>query len=631
MNKNKILITLVLMLVFSVAFVSAGCKTDQYKITQGYSQTWDNPGLEYSKWDGGQDFWFEYDDETGWGGTGYVNTSSQVTDPNGKVYPISTTKIEITCNGVCTVDEYYNGDLWRTYTVFSPEFVVGLFYHNIGCHCGGKISDPEDLTQCSIDKESIIHQKDSESESCSWTDVYGTTSCTASYSSNVMVGYCCSHKLAPCNSPTNNYVCNFNPNLPNPAPFGPNEDCNNIDTSGDTYNDACCPVPIGDAKKYIVPVGEVVERPLREEEIQLCAIYNEEECNNEETAIANCFWDGTGCKHNPEYICNKTSASKCVACTDETVGKDYGAGYGCCNGEVYLLPSGGGSKVCCGLTAGDYIDGNFVDCRVLKEFGPGKEICDACFKETCTDKCVDKNLIDPWSYVPSGFDRPPNCPDSGGIGSISSGLKFMDIMDIGKILGGEKAELSTYLHLQGRFMRLSDGYSFTFPILGDTRLCPSWSSKSVGATLFTKKELLPGVHTFGEFGVTQVERPWSKLFGTGEYDQNGYKTVTVTALGRTFTKLVPIWAERMGVDEGTTTINVPFVGLGASVGDPRQICGYGQFSGILSDECSGTAWEGGMQFGNCFNKDITLRIGYQDSSGAWKKNQAWVFSIGRDF
>jgi hypothetical protein len=106
---------------------------------------------------------------------------------------------------------------------------------------------------------------------------------------------------------------------------GASDDCCTIegggayDSDGNGFTDACC----DSDKKYVVPVGELVEV------------------------------DGV-------KICNNTGEQECVKCTSTTQEQDCGKDQVCCEGEC-MDPSG---SVCCGLSGS-----GGVDCRTKESRG----------------------------------------------------------------------------------------------------------------------------------------------------------------------------------------------------------------------------------------------------------------------
>lgn len=370
----------------------------------------------------------------------------------------------------------------------------------------------------------------------------------------------------------------------------------------------CCDTPTS----FCVPEGKAVlvknENPYLNE---ICHALPLEICGDP-TDDKECVWDPfSGCIASPTLICNYTGKNKCAGCS---IDGDCGVGKKCCNGECYDPTS----KVCCGPT------GDGVDCREAMGYGPGKTPCDACFTGVCTTKCVLKDPFNPWSQVPAGpegFDRPPVCSDIGSIPSIS-GSKYMDIKDFGDILGDEQMELNSLKLLKLKFIRPSDGYTFSVPLLGPTTLCPSIDQKYVGAQLSTKTGI-PGIYTFGEFGITQVHRFFSELVGTGKYEITGYETVTVTIYGQTYTYLIPIWAEKMNMIENTIISYPYYVGLGFGFGDDKELCGYLKALTLLG-ECSGSVIEGGIE--KCFGKNV-IRVSGQYYTGDWAWDDEWTVGI----
>jgi len=438
-NKKYLAWLIILIILVNISFISA-LIIDQYVTSESVSYSrHNNDHSQTQDYGATAKMDFKKDSVTGWNGSGtYIISDGSYSTSYGDDSTWENTNI--TCNlGNCIKRTYmwsysdnnypkesesFKEEQIDTSRNWEPSYSIessaSVAVTRI-CDCAGATDNFEYLTNCrGYDQYGGKINPDYErygSASCTENDMYSEKDhCSYNFDITHKEGFCCNYdQYTDGNMNSEDFVCDFNAskysagycdafgcvgdNFPNYIER-PQDACNNIDTNGNGYNDACCPVSPTAAAKYVLPVTNKEKIIISGEGGGDCSdLYNniyirslmrtrpdiyteeckkigckpmidktttphEQACGGDGTylclgantenvcnALPECKWDSKNnvCGQEIE-ICNITSPKQvCSPCTIATQEQDCGTGNKCC------IQTGGigtcynpASQVCCG-------------------------------------------------------------------------------------------------------------------------------------------------------------------------------------------------------------------------------------------------------------------------------------------
>jgi len=493
-NKKYLAWLIILIILVNISFISA-LIIDQYVTSESVSYSrHNNDHSQTQDYGATAKMDFKKDSVTGWNGSGtYIISDGSYSTSYGDDSTWENTNI--TCNlGNCIKRTYmwsysdnnypkesesFKEEQIDTSRNWEPSYSIessaSVAVTRI-CDCAGATDNFEYLTNCrGYDQYGGKINPDYErygSASCTENDMYSEKDhCSYNFDITHKEGFCCNYdQYTDGNMNSEDFVCDFNAskysagycdafgcvgdNFPNYIER-PQDACNNIDTNGNGYNDACCPVSPTAAAKYVLPVTNKEKIIISGEGGGDCSdLYNniyirslmrtrpdiyteeckkigckpmidktttphEQACGGDGTylclgantenvcnALPECKWDSKNnvCGQEIE-ICNITSPKQvCSPCTIGTQEQDCGTGNKCCiqTGGIGVCYNPAG-YVCCG--PGNWVENyGYAGCGEKNMRGGGElgfcvESGGVCYQTGKNTECKKKDWELPPGYV----------------------------------------------------------------------------------------------------------------------------------------------------------------------------------------------------------------------------------------